>query len=814
VESRYLRIGLCGLVMVLGILVIVGWLFGIEPLKSVIPGQSTMKFNTALCFVLVGSGLARATAPQAFVRRTAAARGGGVLVIAGLTLGEYLAGYNLGIDELVVHDTGVLSGSGHPGRMSPLTGVAWLALGTAIILLALSKRRRDIIAAHIIVSSAGFIAFLAAAGYAFGAEAFWGIGFYTAVAVHTAVGLIAAVAAALMTRADEGWLAPFRDSPDARSLLARLLPTSIVVPITLGFLLLFGSGIGAYNAAFGFAVFVPATAFAFAAVALQAARWARDRELALRRSEAALKESEARLGSALAIAQLGTFEWDLYSDEFALDSRSRQILGFTESEHVHIDMLVDQIDPEDRQRVLAEFRAQRDAMSRLETEYRIQRADGSIRSIASFSTVEGDGAPRRLLGAIGDISERKQLEDELRGLNETLEERVRERTAELEGLHEQLRQAQKLEAMGQLTGGVAHDFNNLLSPIIGSLDLIHKKGFDGERSKRLLDGALASAERAKTLVQRLLAFARRQPLQPAPVDVGQLIQGMEELVASTSGPRVKVTTEADPQLPPAMADANQLEMAILNLAVNARDAMPEGGRLTITAHGEERESGRYVRLAVADSGVGMDEETIARCIEPFFSTKGVGRGTGLGLSMVHGLAAQLGGELQIRSKPGLGTVVELWLPAVSDETRVTAPTETKATDAGSGIVLLVDDEEFVRASTAEMLGDLGYSVVEAVSAEQAIVQLGDGVVPDLVITDHLMPGMTGAELARWLDANRPSMPVLIISGYAEVDAIAPDLPRLAKPFRQADLAAALSKSIEAKAKPAQAPARVANPSVS
>jgi CheY-like chemotaxis protein len=224
--------------------------------------------------------------------------------------------------------------------------------------------------------------------------------------------------------------------------------------------------------------------------------------------------------------------------------------------------------------------------------------------------------------------------------------------------------------------------------------------------------------------------------------------------------------------------------------------MPDGGRLTISAHEEERNQARYVRVAVADSGVGMDEATIARCTEPFFSTKGVGRGTGLGLSMVHGLAAQLGGDLQIRSKPGLGTVVELWLPVVGDEARIAAPTEAKALDAGSGTVLLVDDEQLVRTSTAEMLAELGYSVVEASSAEEAITRLNDGVSPNLVVTDHLMPGMTGAELAHWLTANRPSLPVLIISGYADVDAIAPDINRLAKPFRQADLAAALAKSVE------------------
>ena len=800
-ESRYLRITLCALLIVIGALVCAGWLLDIPVFTSVLPGLSTMKFNTAVCFMLAGAGLARAARPGPLARRTAALYGALVFVLGALTLTEYVFDYHLGIDELIVRDVGPLTGSGYPGRMSPLTATAWLAIGPAIMLLALGLERRAIIAAHVIVSYAGFVAFLAAAGYAFGAEAFWGFGIYTAMAIHTALGLLVAVAAALMTRADEGWLAPFKPSPDARALLAQLLPVSILLPITIGFLLLFGSGLGAYNAAFGFAAFVPFMAFASAVVALQVARRVRNSEMALRRSEAALRQSEARLGSALAIAQLGTFEWDLVSDALTLDSRSRQILGFSDDDAVSADDLFERIDSEDRQRVLGEMRASREFQLRLETEYRIRLEDGSARTILSFSDVEGNGVAVRMSGAIGDITERKRLEDDLRHLNESLEERVRERSAELERVHEQLRQAQKLEAMGQLTGGVAHDFNNLLSPIIGSLDLIHKRGADGPRGKRLIEGALASAERAKTLVQRLLAFARRQPLDPAPVDVAQLIEGMEELIASTSGPRVKLTTDVQPSLLPAVADANQLEMAILNLAVNARDAMPDGGTLTISASVEEAPqhgltSGRYVRLAVADTGVGMNEETLARCIEPFFSTKGVGRGTGLGLSMAHGLAAQLGGELKIRSKPGLGTVVELWLPAADQASVPAGRQQVSETRTGTGKILLVDDEEFVRVSTSEMLSDLGYSIIEARSAEEAIARLENGLAPDIVVTDHLMPGMTGADFARWLCTHRPALPVLIISGFAEVEAIAPDLHRLAKPFLQTDLAAALAKAVD------------------
>ncbi|MBL0407371.1 PAS domain-containing protein [Microvirga aerilata] len=372
--------------------------------------------------------------------------------------------------------------------------------------------------------------------------------------------------------------------------------------------------------------------------------------------------------------------------------------------------------------------------------------------------------------------------------------------AQLAEAQDALHQSQKMDAMGQLTGGVAHDVNNLLTPIVGGLDLLQRKGLGGGREQRLIAGALASAERVRVLVQRLLAFARRQPLQPQPVDVGSLIAGMADLIASTSGPQVKVTVDTASDLPAALADPNQLEMAILNLAVNARDAMPNGGQLTISAragdvervHSSGLAAGSYIRLSVADTGTGMDAETLKRAVEPFFSTKGIGRGTGLGLSMVHGLAAQLGGTLTINSKPGLGTNVELWLPATEAGTESAERPGEPEVSITAGTVLLVDDEELVRASTADMLVELGYTVVEAMSAEEALRLLEDGLVPDVVVTDHLMPGMTGTELARELHRRLPGIGVLIISGYADVEGVAPDLPRLVKPFRQAELAASLA----------------------
>ena len=374
------------------------------------------------------------------------------------------------------------------------------------------------------------------------------------------------------------------------------------------------------------------------------------------------------------------------------------------------------------------------------------------------------------------------------------------REAELAQAQEALRQTQKMDAMGQLTGGVAHDFNNLLMPIIGAMDMLQRKKVGDARAQRMIDGALQSAERAKTLVQRLLAFARRQPLQPKAVDVGALVNGMEDLLASTVGPRIKIVLDVPRDLPAATADSNQLEMALLNLAVNARDAMPDGGLLTIALaaehleedHGVELNAGAYLRLCVHDTGVGMDEETRRQATDPFFSTKGIGRGTGLGLSMVHGLAAQLRGALTIESEPGQGTTIKIWLPCAEADALATAERTDPAAGPGSGTVLLVDDEDLVRSSTSEMLADLGYRIVEAESAEEALRRLDEEVRVDILITDHLMPGMTGTQLAAAVRHKQPALPVLLISGYAETEGIGPEFTRLTKPFRQAELAACVT----------------------
>jgi signal transduction histidine kinase/ActR/RegA family two-component response regulator len=411
-------------------------------------------------------------------------------------------------------------------------------------------------------------------------------------------------------------------------------------------------------------------------------------------------------------------------------------------------------------------------------------------------------AKSALRGRRRQYEARARLE-ELNELAADLEQRVEERTAEREAAMAQLHEAQKLETLGQLTGGVAHDFNNLLTPITGALDLLHRKyGHADERSERLLSNALQAADRAKTLLQRLLGFARRQSLQTQPVDISALLGGMRDLISSSIGPTIDLHLRHEPDLPSAVIDPNQLELAILNLCVNARDAMPDGGPLTILAEelaigpgsGPRLKPGLYVRLSVIDAGSGMDSETLAHAVEPFYSTKEVGRGTGLGLSMVHGLAAQLGGALELTSAPGEGTRVDLYLPVADD----IAPAERRpASDAVPAIgrrlrVLLIDDEELVRTATAEMIRDLGHSVVEASGGAEALAQLDRRLGVDVVVTDYKMPGIDGGELARRIAQSHPDTPVLLITGYAGPADDTIDLPRLAKPFGQAEIAAALA----------------------
>ena len=378
-----------------------------------------------------------------------------------------------------------------------------------------------------------------------------------------------------------------------------------------------------------------------------------------------------------------------------------------------------------------------------------------------------------------------------------------------ESAQAQLLQSQKMESIGQLTGGVAHDFNNLLTAILGNIDLAHALVSD-EKVRMLLQGALNAGERATALTKRLLAFARQQILQPMPVDLKRLIGEVEDMLVRTLGPAIRLSVAAEPGLWPAHVDRNQIELIILNLALNARDAMPRGGSIVIALSNRRlgREApidlavGDYVVVTVSDTGEGMDETTLARAVEPFFTTKEVGKGTGLGLSMVHGTVVQSGGAVRIRSKPAQGTVVELWLPrSRAAGAQVPAAEEAVTPEHGDGGAILVcDDDLGVREFLTEALQNLGYRSIVTEDGPSALAVLDADTPVDLLLVDFAMPGMNGATVARLARERRPSLPTLMITGYAEQETSetkATGVPVLRKPFRRAQLAACIAELLPA-----------------
>jgi PAS domain S-box-containing protein len=566
----------------------------------------------------------------------------------------------------------------------------------------------------------------------------------------------------------------------------------------------------------------PFHATTFVSVARTAMR-GRRRQYEARHRMQALDDGERRLKTALEAGRLGAWELDLETHALTTSPTCLAVFGRGPDETLSFEALVATIHPDDRERMKAAIAETLATGQDYAIEYRVVWRDGTLHHAEIRAQVDRDrtGRPVKLVGVSADITERRQLEDHQRQINELLEERVAERTAELEQAHavmmsevaqrekaeEQLRQALKMEAIGQLTGGVAHDFNNLLMAVLGNLELLRKHADGDAKAIRLIDGAVQGARRGASLTQRLLAFARRQDLQVGPVDLARLVGEMEDLLRRSVGSGITLASEIAPDLPPALADSNQLELALLNLVVNARDAMQDGGTIRIRLALEDRATasdtlgpGRYLALSVSDTGTGMDPATLKKAIDPFFSTKEIGKGTGLGLSMIHGLAIQLKGALQLTSRPGQGTTATLSLPVATDAIpghrleRAEQPAPAPAAPAESLRILMVDDDALIAMSTVDMLEDLGHSVVEANSGRQALSILQGGDAFDMMITDYSMPGMTGAELSRQARLLRPDLRILIATGYAELPAGTElDIPRLGKPYSQTQLAAEIAK---------------------
>ena len=427
---------------------------------------------------------------------------------------------------------------------------------------------------------------------------------------------------------------------------------------------------------------------------------------------------------------------------------------------------------------------------RYETEgWRVRKDGTRFRAHAILDAIPGeDGKVIGFAKITRDITEREETR------------RALERTREA------LYQSQKLEAIGRLTGGVAHDFNNLLMAVLGSLELARKRLPDDPQINRLIGNAIQGAQRGAMLTQRMLTFARRQDLKREPIDLAALVLNMEPLLDQSLGPLFTLRMEFAPHLPAVETDRAQLESALMNVVINARDAMPRGGTITLSAEPKSASQGdadlapgEYVRLTVGDRGEGMTPETLARAAEPFFTTKGVGKGTGLGLAMVQGLAAQSGGVLRLKSSVGVGTEVELWLPVASRHSGAATVDAVPASGAPTRplTILAVEDDPLILLNLVAMLEDLGHKVIKASNGPDALRALAGAGPVDMLITDHSMPGMTGAQLAQKVAAERADLPIVLASGYAELPAgVGTELVRLAKPFGQKQLADAIERAFK------------------
>jgi PAS domain S-box-containing protein len=546
---------------------------------------------------------------------------------------------------------------------------------------------------------------------------------------------------------------------------------------------------------------------------------ARKRQYQARSDLQARAREEEHLRIALQAGRLGSWEVDLATQTLHASETSKLNYGRDPSSSFTYRDLLASIHPEDRPRRDATVNAAIASRSGFDIEYRVIWPDGSLHwiHVQGKTILNEEGEPVLVAGVSQDVTSRRESErrlreseEALRQLNETLEARIEERTAELAQANDRLMreiterertqmalvQSQKMEAIGRLTGGIAHDFNNLLNVILGNVDLIDRFSTD-ERIKRMATAARKSTQRGAKLTGQLLAFSRNQSLNLQPVDLVQVMEGTRELLSASLGSGIQMHIELEPDLPLVKADLNQIELAILNLAINSRDAMPDGGALTIRCVSRDAPpdllpEGRYAVISVNDTGQGINPEIITKVFDPFFTTKTLGKGTGLGLSQVYGIAKQSGGTARIDSTVGSGTTVEIWLPLAE----ASAPSPAAEADSaqlplkkGDAKVLVVEDDPGVRQFIVECLEMSGYQVTQADNGQAAIALL-DEMQPDLMIVDFLMPGMNGAEVVAKATSRYPTLPIVFATGYADMKAIGELIgckSILRKPFQVAEL---------------------------
>jgi len=507
------------------------------------------------------------------------------------------------------------------------------------------------------------------------------------------------------------------------------------------------------------------------------------------RAEADLREQSLHLREAQRLANLGSWDWDVVRNEVTWSDQLFDIYGLATGAFTGtIDDFIERLHVDDRERVRGQIGASLKSGRGFRDEERIVRPDGEVRHLQTTGEVVKDenGNVVRMLGICLDVTERKNAENAL------------------QDAREQLAQAQKLEALGQLTGGIAHDFNNLLMIVSGHAQLMRKR-LSEPRDKQAIEAIHAAANRGEKLTRQLLAFSRRQRLTPVVVDLRQRIEAVREMLSASLRGNIELVVDVEDKVWPVEVDLGELELALVNIAVNARDAMPQGGRITLAARNVVLKPGSaagsldgdYVALAIIDTGDGIPPDVLSKIFEPFFTTKPVGKGTGLGLSQVHGFAHQSGGAVTVNSEPGQGTVVTIYLPRCPAQTAADTADPHVSAESAEGTILVVEDSREVAEVTTTLLEQLGYRVVRAENAAEALRHLQQGVEVDLMLSDIVMPGgMNGIDLAEACKERYPGIPVLLTSGYSEAAREAEDrFVILRKPFELGALEAALRSEL-------------------
>ena len=803
-----------------GALVLLGWAADLAALKSVIPGLATMKANTALGVFACGASLwaASRVRPGPVVARVGVISAWFALLLGGATLFECGSGIDLGIDELLFTDHASRAAGLSPGRMSDATATCLSLLGLAL-LVARSRVRRPRVLSEALSALVMAIAFLVVLGYLFGVASLYGVWFFSTVAIHTALLLLGLALGTAMLHPEEGWLAEVLAPTAGGSMARALLLAAIPLPVLLAYVRLQGQKLELYGTEFGLGIMVFFTvALLTAAIlwnarrlnradverlstmeglralnaSLQAARREAEESLArllaaqadLEKSERMFRELAESIEEAFWVTRQGPRPFDYISPAFErIWGRTREELTGTKG------LWANSIHPEDRQRVLRSIQ-EKEEVGGYEETYRIVRPDGSVRWVRdrAFPVRDASGKILRIFGVAEDVTERRRLE-------------------------EQFLQSQKMEAVGRLAAGVAHDFNNLLTVILGYSDMARTELPGDVPASGYLREVVEASHRAGALTKQLLTFGRKSAYLPVSVDLNSAVHAALTMLKRLAGPEVEFVVDLDPGMGTVQADPGQVDQVLLNLVVNAKHAMPTGGKITIESREVTLEAesapafhrlppGRYARIRVTDTGSGMTEEVRSHVFEPFFTTKAKGEGTGLGLATVFGIAKQAGGEVRVYSEPGQGATFVLYFPVERDKGARAAAAPPEPAHAERTLrVLVVDDERAVREFVAGALAADGHVVVPAANAEEAEAAWKAAAASfDLIVTDIGLPRMSGISLAQRLGKEGASTPVLFISGYSEVTASgALSIPEgahyLAKPFASAELRKAIREAM-------------------